>query len=719
MVCLAVAFVPFQVEPAHAVTNWLSGFNYRVSHKITKTTGADVNYPVEVTVVNASGGGLDDTFNTTYCTATDFGDVRFTMLDNTTELNYTRKNVFTGANATFVVNIPGNLSSDDQYFYMYYGNSTATTTSNPDNTFLVYEDFNDIGEWTDDHSGSGTNSIAGGYLNVSQAANKYCHLQQGFTQSTNFMVEWNMTEVYNVTQDGRWFSSVCIYQSAGSHYRMGIVNGTSGLSLMLMKRIGSTVFTNETSAGLDFNSTYWLRLVVNGTAMRMYNSSNGVDYTALGGGFVLGTLNTGITYLIIGKGYGTAHGGGYESATLNNDYATAGDNEESWFDNLMVRRFVEPEPVHGVWGTEESSEEGEGEEYGPNQYVFVGPYDEDTNAALDNANVTVYYDMLDTEQFMLDGIHTYTSLGVPRYFYIDMGATHREYWCSPSETSGMIYVYNASALTTYTFTFKDLAGTLDIANFVMAQRYVNGSLHTVEKRRVDIEDKVLLNLEPETTYTIVLADGDISYTFGDLTVTSSTTEVSLTIKGIEFPQDIILAYQYVRVYGTREFQSPNGTITIVYEDTLELTVSVTILIYQSSVTLVYNSTQTSSSFTVAWSNAENDTDYNVVCSISHGQFGNLGWNQYFAREGFGHAAWSLDFLGTLPFATSQLLPALLIIFAFGCFSVLNRYVGVFFGIATAALLAYMGWISIGASAIVAAFTLGILFAISEARRRYY
>jgi hypothetical protein len=70
----------------------------------------------------------------------DFGDVRFTKgSDGVTELNYWMEDRVNG-DADFWVSIPNNLNSSGTTVDLYYGNSSATTTSTP-TIFPFFDDF--------------------------------------------------------------------------------------------------------------------------------------------------------------------------------------------------------------------------------------------------------------------------------------------------------------------------------------------------------------------------------------------------------------------------------------------------------------------------------------------------------------------------------------------------------------------------------------------------
>ena len=81
----------------------------------------------------------------------DFGDVRFAGSDGVTLLDYWIEEQVDGDHATFWVEIADDLSSASATIYMYYGNTSATTTSNGDATFVFFDDFDggslDLGKW--------------------------------------------------------------------------------------------------------------------------------------------------------------------------------------------------------------------------------------------------------------------------------------------------------------------------------------------------------------------------------------------------------------------------------------------------------------------------------------------------------------------------------------------------------------------------------------------
>lgn len=123
---------------------WLGGWNRRKSHVIQQQAGAGTNYQVAIKVYKGAGVDGTETYHHTlmgkvYCGGNcrdDFGDIRFTASDGSTELDYwMHDDVSSGVYAVFWVEISGDLTAGDVTIYVYYKNDSATTTENMANTF--------------------------------------------------------------------------------------------------------------------------------------------------------------------------------------------------------------------------------------------------------------------------------------------------------------------------------------------------------------------------------------------------------------------------------------------------------------------------------------------------------------------------------------------------------------------------------------------------------
>jgi hypothetical protein len=383
-------------------------------------------------------------------------------------------------------------------------------------------------------------------------------------------------------------------------------------------------------------------------------------------------------------------------------------------------------------------------------YHFYGPIDENTGVALKYkngspayVNVTVHYLNSPPDTFSTNGNggagYSFNTTTVPIYFAYDITdnttglsiTSHREYWLKSdfTETSGTYILWGAtSGLTTYTIAFLDYVGQLKSYPIIKAQiedtTYTVMNYTTVDDRPVDAQNTVIMNLQEGHRYRIVLSDGvndanDIVYGF---LTPSSTTGIQLVLRGVDFPKQTLLLYQYVHAYAVRDFLNPVGSITVSYGDTTSMTNSVTITITNASDSTVAFMQVFSGvgyqTFSYTWAYADNATNYEVTVAIDHLTFGSFSYKQYLIGEYTTPTApFSLDFLGTLSISTAWMIPALLIIFVAGCFSELSAEVGGVLTTIVAIILAAMGWIPITSAALVTALALSIMAGIVTARRR--
>ena len=117
------------------MTSWLPNWSYRKSHLITASAGAGTGFQVKITVHYGAGTSTGDNVYCNSLCKTDFGDIRFTDNDGSTELSYWMQSKVDSDNAIFWVKVNDTLESNAT-IYMYYGKSDATTTSDIDATFI-------------------------------------------------------------------------------------------------------------------------------------------------------------------------------------------------------------------------------------------------------------------------------------------------------------------------------------------------------------------------------------------------------------------------------------------------------------------------------------------------------------------------------------------------------------------------------------------------------
>jgi len=107
---------------------WLSGWDHRTGLTITGATGAGTDYQIFLNVTYDSE------------MQSDFDDFRFTDDDGITLLDYWIEE-YTASDFAYVwVEVKDDLDTD-QMIWMYWGNDGVSTTSNGNDTFIFFDDF--------------------------------------------------------------------------------------------------------------------------------------------------------------------------------------------------------------------------------------------------------------------------------------------------------------------------------------------------------------------------------------------------------------------------------------------------------------------------------------------------------------------------------------------------------------------------------------------------
>ncbi len=192
------------------------------------TSGAQTDYVMHFIVNYGSG---TDSGKNVYCDSnckTNFGDIRF-VNSNGDSLDYFLEEKIDSDKASFWVEVdsipsyPGNTT-----IYMYYDNSIQETTSNPENTFLLFEGFEGTHEFTSD-SGTTITQEAGGISGSYQA---------DVDGDSNYAVAYNASS--NFTREDYFFEGYFKYLTSttipvGLHF-MGQNSGDNGYQMIIDDR---------------------------------------------------------------------------------------------------------------------------------------------------------------------------------------------------------------------------------------------------------------------------------------------------------------------------------------------------------------------------------------------------------------------------------------------------------------------------------------------------
>jgi len=260
---------------------------------------------------------------------TDFGDVRFTGSDGTTLLSYWMETYTSNNFAVFWVKVPNDLSTNPATIYIYYGNPSATTTSSGTDTFLFFDHFDSSTE-TLTFYGAGTWSR--------DTANSIIKWTPNTAGDAFAVKDVGVTNALILTRCNIGITD----SAAGAGARLGdISNWYDGLlkeyyeKLAIEKKVGGTWSSiSETSMTVNTNTWYRVQFGVSGTSLKAYAYSD--SYTLLAS---VSTTDSSLTTQ-------TKHGlEAYKSSTTTSYQS---------YDFLAIAKYIDPEPSHGSWGSEES-----------------------------------------------------------------------------------------------------------------------------------------------------------------------------------------------------------------------------------------------------------------------------------------------------------------------------------------------------------------------------
>jgi hypothetical protein len=338
-----------------APAGWLTGWSYRKSHVINPASGAGTNY--QVRIVAHYGSGTDSgehVYLNNHC-KTDFGDIRFTRPDGLSLLDYWMESKVDGDNAVFWVEVADDLTSNPVTIYIYYGNPNATSISNGDATFVFFDHFETLNtsKWN-------TNTLNGGLVSVADSklkmtSNNTSHngagvISIGTLPSGDYAVEaYIMRETgYKGGEPGLVVGLTNkLYRDAtyyGIYYCVTNLDYACGKGQIyehyaFSRRLKATYYDKYVfgSYTLETWDGKWVRLTV-----KVKNSVKQTEARFIYGSTDV-TLTTDVASAVINPLYVQIHYG---------EYGQVG--KSGYCDWIAIRKYVEPEPSHGSWGSEET-----------------------------------------------------------------------------------------------------------------------------------------------------------------------------------------------------------------------------------------------------------------------------------------------------------------------------------------------------------------------------
>jgi len=275
---------------------WNVSWKYRINSTLNNVPSGGYTYQLMVHSGSGTNNQTDVYLNGHG--ASNFKDIRF-VLNETTELDYWIEDNLSDTTRVFI-DIPSNGT-----IYMYYGNPNVETTSDISSidSFVFYDDFEDgdVSDWdcyTYVYQGSANCALEAGY-NSTYSYRSYA-MNSWIAGDENHATVCEMRYTYSLDSGANYKLSV---------YLKGEVSGT---------------FTHKNYFKIN-DTTYW-------------SSSSDVSWTY--------------------KEFNISEYAGTDILLKFGGYAYSGNSEEDkawlWIDNVIIRKYISPEPEWQTWSTEET-----------------------------------------------------------------------------------------------------------------------------------------------------------------------------------------------------------------------------------------------------------------------------------------------------------------------------------------------------------------------------
>ena len=314
--------------------------------------GLLTDYQMEIVTHYSSGTDSGENVYLNSKGRTDFGDLRFSWYNytanqevklelNSNSGNYSIRELHSGDNATFWLNIPEITLPIDSTIYVYYGRNDATSISNGLNTFIRWDDF-DLGYVVGNNPKSerGWSVVGEGdsdeakIVSNPDGSGKVCRIHEGGIWAG---------ELHLVNDFPATYSSVAIgfKQRYGNQdqFRTWIGYEVSFVRITIKRQTSGTVQWFDNAIYHDFDPSFNLNL------LKWYDLE-----------FLV--RDTGTDYVKIVDDNGTVHTGDWRTTPTTGisrwDWTQyLGADSEQWIDDFYVRKYYDPEPSHDAWGSEE------------------------------------------------------------------------------------------------------------------------------------------------------------------------------------------------------------------------------------------------------------------------------------------------------------------------------------------------------------------------------
>lgn len=309
---------------------WLTGWKYRKSITLSRTSGAITNYPMKL-LLGESSGSTGESVDCGGLCLSNFNDIRFTNSDGYTLLNYWIESISgTTPNQLATIWIKfDSIGTTNTTFYMYYGKSDATSVSNNSNMFIFYDDF-ERGNNGDAVGGlwRGDNTVATISTDHAFIGNRSAKLA---SNSTDWSININIP--FTTNSDG-YAVSIKFWKENAASFDLWIENNPKAIQVGC-KATEDIYVSSVLDSTKNCLADQWDEIEVKN--IRWSSSKYDLYYTGgqLAKSDCATVSDTGVDIIAL---YDRASGAG----------------NETYFDNIIIRNYVSPEPSWGTWSPMDS-----------------------------------------------------------------------------------------------------------------------------------------------------------------------------------------------------------------------------------------------------------------------------------------------------------------------------------------------------------------------------
>jgi hypothetical protein len=361
ILCLTLIFLlscPYEFE-VHAEP-WLSGWTYRKSHLVKAAAGSGAGYQINVTVHYGSGSDAPYNVYLNSKCRTDFEDIRWTDNDGITLLSYWIQSKTDGVSAFFWIKVADDLTTSDVTIYIYYGKAAATSSSNGENTFLQFDDFDNLDSWfLDASNASQTAVIEDGQAKLTHNVAVFCHLERSMIFD-NIVVQAKLKRE-DTYEESIWGMGLGIYFDLYDFVgiKLSHLEGMPRRFRIFLDK-NASLTTAYVGAYTWASDVYvWLRIRLSGTKVYFDYSNDGKAWTYIADySREVSWATPSLT--IIGHGHEYKVGNAENPDWDNN--GTVGIPVNTYADDYIVRKFgSNVEPSQAAWGSQETNSDPQSE----------------------------------------------------------------------------------------------------------------------------------------------------------------------------------------------------------------------------------------------------------------------------------------------------------------------------------------------------------------------